>query len=382
MQAGSGVSSINTAALALQGGATHAAFTWGVVDQLLADGLRPAALSGVSSGALLGVALAQGWARGGAQGARAEMKRLWARLAYCPLPLLGSIGESLSCADHSGLRSVVEDLLDLSALRSSGSLPLTVSATNVMDGSVVSFDNHSLTKDALLASCCLPLLYAPVEISGQILWDGRFSGNPPLAPLLTPRLPDTLIVVRAQPCRRAPLMHSPVEMINRMQELFFENLLKAEIRALPASVDVLMYEDDILQGDFSASVQGNLDPVFVETLFKAGQRAAFAPARRARPMSSGAASTVTAEGSAEISQLKAQVVALQEQARATKKAQAVVASQLRHDIRGALSAAMLVAEMMSMSKEADRKRAGDVVMSAITRVNDLIRKPQDDLPLS
>ena len=49
--------------LALQGGGAHGAFTWGVLDALLADGrLNFAGISGTSAGAVNAVALAHGWA--------------------------------------------------------------------------------------------------------------------------------------------------------------------------------------------------------------------------------------------------------------------------------------------------------------------------------
>ena len=53
--------------LALQGGGSHGAFTWGVLDRILEDGrLKIAAVSGTSAGAMNAVALADGYQRGGA----------------------------------------------------------------------------------------------------------------------------------------------------------------------------------------------------------------------------------------------------------------------------------------------------------------------------
>jgi hypothetical protein len=66
------------AALALQGGGAHGAFTWGVLDRLLEEGLEVHAICGVSSGARIGATLAQGLGR---DGTRVAMRRLWQRLA-------------------------------------------------------------------------------------------------------------------------------------------------------------------------------------------------------------------------------------------------------------------------------------------------------------
>ena len=64
--------------LALQGGASHGAFTWGVLDCLLEDAsLRFAGISGTSAGALNAAVLATGLARGGNQGARDALREFW-----------------------------------------------------------------------------------------------------------------------------------------------------------------------------------------------------------------------------------------------------------------------------------------------------------------
>src|SRR5262245_23563409 len=68
--------------LALQGGGSHGAFTWGVLDRLLEhEGFECHGLSGTSAGALNAVTLAQGWLEGGRQGARQALDRLWRSIA-------------------------------------------------------------------------------------------------------------------------------------------------------------------------------------------------------------------------------------------------------------------------------------------------------------
>ena len=64
--------------LALQGGGSHGAFTWGVLDQLLADGrLEITGVSGASAGALNAVMLADGLTRGGPEEARKRLADFW-----------------------------------------------------------------------------------------------------------------------------------------------------------------------------------------------------------------------------------------------------------------------------------------------------------------
>ena len=68
-------------ALALQGGGSHGAFTWGVHDALFESGFKPDAVSGVSSGAILAAMAAQGFAGDGQDGARSAMAKFWNRVA-------------------------------------------------------------------------------------------------------------------------------------------------------------------------------------------------------------------------------------------------------------------------------------------------------------
>ena len=57
--------------LALQGGGSHGAFTWGVLDRLLEEPwLRIDGISGTSAGAMNAVVLTSGYEAGGPEGAR------------------------------------------------------------------------------------------------------------------------------------------------------------------------------------------------------------------------------------------------------------------------------------------------------------------------
>jgi len=68
--------------LALQGGGSHGAFTWGVLDRLLEeDDVLIEALSGTSAGIVNAVALAQGMCTGGRDAAREALERLWRAVA-------------------------------------------------------------------------------------------------------------------------------------------------------------------------------------------------------------------------------------------------------------------------------------------------------------
>ena len=68
--------------IALQGGGSHGAFSWGVLDRLIEDGrLDFVAVSGTSAGAMNAVALVDGWVRGGPEGARQRLHDFWRAVA-------------------------------------------------------------------------------------------------------------------------------------------------------------------------------------------------------------------------------------------------------------------------------------------------------------
>jgi len=290
-------------ALALQGGGAHGAFTWGVLDKLLEDGVRIDRICGVSSGAILAVMMVQGLVRDGRAGARAEMRRLWRRIshAHAMSPIQAAPMErwlwgwdlsntvmwqgmewamrmfspaQLNPFGHNPLRMLLTDLVEPALLRHSAAPKLTVSATDVETGEAVFFGNDAIDVDVLCASACLPLLFPAVEIRGRAYWDGGYAGNPPLAPLLRPTLPRELILVRAQVARRAKTPSTPTEITNRLNEIACQNVLEAELAALPAEVQVTSYDAHDALLDLPISSKFNGEAEFLSELFEAGRRAA------------------------------------------------------------------------------------------------------------
>src|ERR1700752_4834206 len=68
--------------LALQGGGSHGAFTWGVLDRLLEEPwLGIDGISGTSAGAMNAAVLVDGFVKGGAAGARKAIKNFWRRVS-------------------------------------------------------------------------------------------------------------------------------------------------------------------------------------------------------------------------------------------------------------------------------------------------------------
>ena len=59
-----------------------------------------------------------------------------------------------------------------------------VSATHVATGKAEIFSGKRLTAASVMASACLPMLFRAVEIDGEAYWDGGYSGNPAIHPLI------------------------------------------------------------------------------------------------------------------------------------------------------------------------------------------------------
>ena len=291
-------------AMALQGGGAHGAFTWGVLDRLMEREQRIDTVCGVSSGALNAVMLVQGLVRGGFPGARAELRRLWQRVAqahaFSPLqaaPLerwiygVADLSNNLMWQGlemamrlfspaqlnpfgHNPLRPLLDDLIEPHLLTDRNAPRLTVAATDVATGQAVLFHNADVTPDVLCATTCLPFVFPAVEISGRAYWDGGYAGNPPLWPLLQPDPPAELILVRAQAAVRPGVPSTPTEIINRLNEIACQNVLLAELAALPPEVRLRAYDADDALLHLPISSKFNGEEAFLSELFAAGRQAA------------------------------------------------------------------------------------------------------------
>ncbi len=205
--------------LALQGGGAHGAFTWGVLDALLEDGRFPiTAVSATSAGAMNAVAMAHGLCAGGRDAARAALEKFWLSVAASVSldGLLVGPAESPAFAPAARLfmhwanllsplqlnplglnplRDLLTAQIDFERLRRADAPQLFIAATHANSGRLRIFDNTDLSVDAVLASACLPSLQHAVMIDGEPWWDGGYSANPALFPLVRHGAPDLLIVM-------------------------------------------------------------------------------------------------------------------------------------------------------------------------------------------
>lgn len=230
--------------LALQGGGAHGAFTWGVLDRLLQAGLEPEAISGTSAGTMNAVLLAEGWRLDGAEGARRLLERFWQGLSMPDTLVSGQPAEwwrklsrhlspyDLNPFDYNPLKQLLEELVDFEALRADGKIRLYIAATEVETGALRLFREHELAVEHLLASACLPTLHKAVDIEGRHYWDGGFSGNPVLHPLVTESQVHDLLCILLQPLSRPVVPTQAAAIAERMNELMFQTAFMRELEVI------------------------------------------------------------------------------------------------------------------------------------------------------
>lgn len=248
-------------ALALQGGGSHGAFTWGVLDRLLETNCRIVGVSGASAGALNAAALVAGLVTGGRDGARTSLEALWrgvaeqARLGplqstpldgllhgwnrdYSPgfimLKTVSRVASpyQVNPLGFNPLTSILEAAIDFDALGHRRAPRLQVALTRVRDGRLVIHRNGEVGVRSLLGSTCLPLLFQAIEIDGEHYWDGGYTGNPPLFPLVLETAASDLLLVQLTPLSRSTVPSQAADIIDRANEMAFQSCLHRELQVL------------------------------------------------------------------------------------------------------------------------------------------------------
>ena len=307
--------------LALQGGGAHGAFTWGVLDRLLQEErLEVSAISGSSAGAMNGAALKAGWVQGGAEGARENLNWLWGQLGAVhdlrmtswltgfmpdagvistmmeyslPVTLAESVSRMTSPYSfgpfYQNPLTGIAEAFDFDRVCCDTGPHLFVGATNVRTGKIRVFSGEEVSTDVLLASACLPTLFKAVEIEDaktgrmEAFWDGGYTGNPALFPLMGPEMSQDVLIVNINPLERDELPVTPQQINNRVNEISFNTSLLRELRAISevqkgqgdeTQTHFHMIADDALMNDLSVLTKIVPSPVILQRLKEAGQAAA------------------------------------------------------------------------------------------------------------
>lgn len=320
--------------LALQGGGSHGAFTWGVLHALLdesrMDWSRVAAISGTSAGAVNAAVMSVGYAQGGDEKssrlkAQQALANFWQAvsesgeaLPFKPLRIKaanttkdsanGSVLDWWSDATRAywqqfspyqtnplNLNPLRELLLRhltdkaLARWRASNAWQLHLAATNVSTGQPEFFTGEDITVEAVMASACLPMLFQAVEIGGKHYWDGGYSANPPLAPLVADERVDAILLVSLTATKRKGLPQSAADITERERDISFAAPFNAEQRLWQA-LDARLQAEGIsashrlpsleiisapkLLNALNTGSKLDTDEAFLKALFEAGRKTA------------------------------------------------------------------------------------------------------------
>jgi NTE family protein len=306
-------------AVALQGGGSHGAYTWGVLDALLEEErISIEGLSGTSAGGLNATATAQGIVSGGNKGARETLSKLWhlvgeqgKKSALKPFPWDKAV-KNFSVSGTPGykalqfftgllspyqfnpknthpLQPVIDELFDFEKLRQTDKVGLFLCATHIATGKLKIFKDKELSREAVLASACVPTLFQAMEVDGEFYWDGGFIGNPAIYPLIyNLNTPDIMVIqIRRIHDPKVPITVHDIH--NRLGEITQNSCLTREMRSIafitkliedgiiPADkikkLNMHLIRDDAFFGSIDRASGFCADPDFLDYLFKAGRRA-------------------------------------------------------------------------------------------------------------
>jgi NTE family protein len=248
--------------LALQGGGSHGAFAWGVLDRLLEDErVGVEGIVGTSAGAMNAVVTAYGLTLGGSDGARKSLRRFWEAVAeqgnwsimqpswFDRLRSPGSLDYSpgwmvmdmwsrvlspyqINPANYHPLRDILSEQINFETLRQSDKVKLFVCASNVITNRLHVFEHSEISVDAILASACIPSVFQAVEIDGEYFWDGGYMGNPPIFPIIYNCTSTDVLLIMVNPIQIKQVPQTAQAILDRINTLSFNSSLMREMRAI------------------------------------------------------------------------------------------------------------------------------------------------------
>jgi len=258
-----------------------------------------------------------GHQKGGAAGARAALETFWRRVSdaarfspfqrgpldvllgrwtldsspiYVAMDLMSRLVSpyDLNPSGANPLRDILADVVDFKVLAQSP-IHVFITATNVRTGRGKVFKNAEVTPDVLLASACLPTMFQAITIDGDAYWDGGYSGNPTLTPLVRECKSHDTILIPINPIERVEAPRSASDILNRLNEVCFNAVVLKELRmiallrkvadpgrgegALWAAMRIHMVRNDVMTA-LGASSKLNAEWAFFDYLYKEGRKSA------------------------------------------------------------------------------------------------------------
>ncbi len=268
--------------LALQGGGTHSAFNWGVIDYLLEkEEVNISAISATSIGALVASVVASAMEDGNRSKARGMLESFWKKIAlaarlspFQPTMVDKFLGNSslafspsfvaldfitkifspyqFNMFDINPLKEIINETINSDSLRKKDAPRLFIGATNVQTGEYTVFGNDKINQDVLLASTCLPFVFKTVTIDGNAYWEGGFTGNPSIKPLMSPELAKDIIIVQSIPFYDPEVPTKASDILDRANEISFNSSLMKELEHIEF-VNKLIDEGKIGEPEYQRS---------------------------------------------------------------------------------------------------------------------------------
>lgn len=308
-------------ALALQGGGSHGAYTWGILERILEENeFEIVGFCGASSGAMNGAIATYGMLKGGNKGAIELLEKFWGTIGdgFIESPMQPSwldkfmgpgaldysfgyhfINQLTSMyspyeLDPTGyhtrhLKELLQKLINFDELRKSP-VKIFASATNVLTSKPKIFGPDEMSIDALLASAALPLMYKAAKIDGEYYWDGVYLCNPQIDPLIDHTDTNDVLIVKASPAQIDHVPRTIREIHARISQISLHASLMAEMKFLHfrnEMIDrgfdmggkhrkVFFHEvsADFVMGDLSLGSKFNFSPEFLALLRQRGRKEA------------------------------------------------------------------------------------------------------------
>ena len=160
--------------LVLSGGGARGIAHLGAIQALLERGIKPDVISGVSAGAIVGSLYGAGLMP------EEILRNLISTKVFRYLRPAWSKFGFLNIQKLIAIYKLYLPVKTFEELQ----LPVFISAADIMDGKTVYFSEGDLTK-AMLATTCIPLLFAPVKMDGMLMVDGGIINNLPVEPLIS-----------------------------------------------------------------------------------------------------------------------------------------------------------------------------------------------------
>ncbi len=274
--------------LALQGGGAHGAYTWGVIDRLLDDErIEIDGVCGTSAGAMNGVCTIYGLKKGGRNLAKHTLVKFWHKISevgklsplqpswfdkmiskgnmdYSPSYKFFSMStenftpKQLNPLQYNPLEKILNEVIDFEELHKLNPPKLFVCATNVKTCEPRIFGHEEITAKTILASACLPYMYDAVEINGEYFWDGGFSGNPIIQPLVDNTIgTEDILLVQINPKNIKNIPEKIEEIKDRINEISFNSSLILELK-------LIQFKQSLIEKGIT--LDGDLKPVFLHNI--------------------------------------------------------------------------------------------------------------------